>query len=297
MNSLKKCCFAIIAIALVWSCQKEKRVKNEKGNEIQFFANYSEAPYTKATTSFTAGNKVTIYACEATKTPSSSTFVKGTPLNATAQSGGVLTPQQSLFLAKGLYNFYSVSQNSSSLLNLNFSSGSSEQLSNDIDYLWAQDNGVSEGGTVTFIYKHKAVGIRIKVTSGTGVSDLVVTDLQLTPSKSTTATKMNLATGVIAASNELDTLTSLSLADNIGEKIMLPLTSQSLSIKVTANLTIGSTTFTGKVYEATIPASAYQGGTYYTLNLTIDAKEITFSGAKLQEWTTQTITGVTLVEK
>lgn len=297
MKNLKKCCFAVIAIALVWSCQKEERVKNEKGNEMQFLANYREAPYTKATTSFTAGNKVTIYACEATKTPSSSTFVNGTPLNATAQSGGVLTPQQSLFLAKGSYNFYSVSQNSSSLLNLNFSSGSSEQLANDIDYLWAEAKNVKEGGTVSFIYSHKAVGIKIEVYPGTGVSNLLVTDLQLTPSKSTTSSKMNLATGVIAASNELDALTSLSLANNIGEKIMLPLTSQSLSIKVTANLTIGSTTFTGKVYEATIPASAYQGGTYYTLNLTINAKEITFSGSKLQQWTNQAITGVTLVEK
>lgn len=297
MKNLKKWCLAIITIALIWSCQKEERVICEEGNKMQFIANYSDSPHTKASTSFTTGNKVTIYACDASSTPSSSTFVEGTPLNATAQSAGILKPDQDLFLPKGSYNFYSVSQNSSTVFDLDFSSGVSEQLTNNIDYLWAKAASISEGGTVNFTYYHKAVGIKIIVSEGTGISNLTVTNIKLTPTKGTQSTKMNLATGVIEPSDNIDVLTPLSISNNSAEKIMLPLTSNALTIEVTANLTIGSASFNNKTYLATIPAREYEGGYYYTLNLEVNAQAIIFSGTQLEDWTNQTITGVSLTEQ
>lgn len=301
MKNFKFYCFAIIAIVLVCSCQKEESQKSEEkskeASQVQFFASYNETPHTKGSASFTTGNKATIYAVKAAAVPSITTFVKGTPLEATALAGGALSPVSELFVPKGLYDFYSVSLNSNTVAGLTFAAGVSAQLSNNIDYLWAKAPNVSEGGTVIFSYNHKAVAIEIDVTAGVGVTVLNVTSIKITPSKPSASSTINLATGEIGAATEKDALTETSLTSNKGSLIMLPLNSTSLNIEVVVDATIGGTAVTNKKYTASIPATKYSGGTYYKLNLSVDAKAITFSGAQLTDWTTQTISGVTLIEQ
>ena len=123
MKNLKNYGLAIITIALLWSCQKEENVVRRENSEVQFFACYNNLPNTKATTTFTTSNKATIYACIAAAVPSSTTFVSGTPLEATSQAGGVLTPTTPLYLPKGSYDFYSVANNTNVAAGLTFTSG------------------------------------------------------------------------------------------------------------------------------------------------------------------------------
>lgn len=297
MKNFKNYCFAVVAIVLVWSCQKEEREKLEEKDQVHFFASYNEAHNTKATTPFALGNKATIYACAALAAPSTSTFIKGTPLEATTQAAGLLNPVTALYVPKGSYDFYSVSQNNSTTLGLTFTAGVSGQLTNDIDYLWSKVAPVTDGGNVSFTYIHKAVGVEINITPGSGVTALNVTSIKITPSKPKTTSTMNLSTGTIGDATEKDVLALIDLTGNVGKKIMLPLKSQAIEIEVTANLTIGSIPESGKVYKGTIPLRDYVGGTYYKLNLEVSANAITFLGAKLNDWTSQTIGGVILTEQ
>ena len=277
------------------SCQKEEISKNE--SEMRFSASYDVEPLTKAPIPFPSGNKSTIIGYSAGANLTSATPVAGTPLEATGSGAGTLTPESALFLPKGSYDFYSVSINSSTPAGLTFASGLSGQLVNQKDYIWAKHTSVSQGGSVTFAYTHKAVGVEVNISAGTGVSSLSVTSIKFTPTKADASSKMTLSTGVIAPAADKDVLTAMNLTALKGSYIMLPMASQSLDIEVTVNATIGGVSQTAKVYTGSVPARVYSAGTYYTLNLTISATALSFTGSTVDDWTTQTITGVTLTEQ
>lgn len=297
MKQSRALCFALCAFALLTSCEKEQRVEEEKMEAVRFLASYQEEVVTKAPAPFTVGNKSTIIAYKSGESPLSSTPSAGTPLEATSATGGVLTPTTPLYLPKGSYDFYSVSQNTATAPGITFTSGVSAQLANNKDYLWAIVTSVNEGGTVGFSYSHKAVGIEINITQGSGISGLTVTSIKFTPAKADASSKMSLATGEIGKAAQKDVLTEMALSGSKGSYIMVPLGSVSLDIEITANLTIGGIPVTGKKYLATIPARSYEGGTLYTLNLSVSATSLAFTSTVLQDWTTQTITGVTLTEQ
>lgn len=278
------------------SCNKEE-IGIKTVEEMKFSASYNQEVVTKAPVPFTSGYKATIIGYVAGAAPLSATPVAGTPLEATAGAGGVLTPSTAVYLPKGSYDFYSVSLNSSTPAGITFTSGLSEQLTNQKDYIWAKHTGVSEGGVVTFGYNHKAVGVEINIAAGTGVTSMSVTSIRFTPTKPDASSKLTLSTGVIGVAADKDVLTSMSLSSAKGTYIMLPMASQAIGIEVTVNATIGGTAVTGKVYTGTIPARAYLSGTYYTINLTVSATSMSFTGSTVDDWTSQSITGVTLTEQ
>lgn len=297
MKNLKNYHFAIIAIALLWSCQKEESVQRVEKSEVQFFACYNEAPFTKAAKAFAVGSKATIYAYSAGAEPTSATFISGTPVEATALEAGKLTPSPLLYLPKGSYDFYSVSLNSAITPGVVFTAGLSGQLTNDKDYLWAKAGLVNEGGNANFAYQHKAVGVEMTISTGTGVSNLIVTSIKITPTKPSATSKMALKTGIISVSSEKDVLTAIAVKDNIGEKIMLPLLSMPIDVEVTVNATIGGSPVSNKKYTVTLPARSYDAGKYYKYTLSVDAKTITFLGATLEDWTDEIITSTPLTEQ
>lgn len=287
----------ICALAMLPSCQKERGIDESERKAMKFYASYIFEAETKAPTVFPSGNKATIIGYTAGATVSSAIPVAGTPVEATGGASGILSPASALYLPKGSYDFYSVSLNNTTPAGLTFTSGVSAQLLNGTDYLWAKHASVSQGGAVTFSYSHKAVGMEINVAAGTGVSGMSVTSIKFTPAKPDATSKMNLSTGAIGAAAVKDALTSMSLNSNKGTFIMVPLVSQALNVEVTVNATIGGTPLTGKIYTAAIPAQVYSGGTYYTLNLTVSATSMSFTGAQVEDWTSQTITGLTLIEQ
>lgn len=274
--------------------------KSEPSNfieESKFYASFNAETQTKATTPFTNGNKATIYGYSAGANVTSATPVSGTPVDATCGPAGLLTPTTPVFLPKGSYDFYSVSLNNGNSPNMTFSSGVSGQLSNGIDYLWAKCVNIAQGGTASFTYNHKAVGIEINVTPGTGISNLSVTSISITPATPAANSKMNLSSGSIGESNSVGAMTPISLSGQQGKYIMLPLSSIGINIELTVNATIGGTAVTAKKYSASIPAQAYSSGYYYKINLTVSSTALQFSGAQVDDWTNQTITGISLTEQ
>ena len=111
------------------------------------------------------------------------------------------------------------------------------------------------------------------------------------------SSKLTLETGSIALAAQKDALATIPLTGNSGTIIMVPLQSTSLNIEVIVNGTIGGTPVTDKKYTAAISTMEYLGGNYYTLSLTVFATSISFTGATLEDWTTQAINGVTLTEQ
>lgn len=287
---------AMSAIFSMTSCQKDQNI-NPDPQEIKFYASYNGETQTKATSVFTTGNKVTILGYTAGATVTSATSVPGTPVEATGGASGLLTPSAALYLPKGSYDFYSVSLNNTTAPGLTFTSGMSTQLTNGIDYLWTKAAGIAEGGTASFIYNHKAVGMEVNVSAGTGVSALSVTAISFTPTTASTASKMSLADGSIGAASVIGSLTPMSLSGTKGTYIMLPVGSVAVNVEITVNATIGGTTVTAKKYTATIPSQAYTSGSYYTANFTVSSTALQFTGAQVQDWTNQTISGVLLTEQ
>lgn len=286
----------IICSIVSISCDKSDP-SSETFEKSEFHASYSGESQTKATTTFTAGNKVTIIGYNTGAIVTSATPVSGTPVDATCGTSGVLTPNSPVFLPKGSYDFYSVSLNNANSPNITFSSGFSGQLSNGVDYLWAKCAGIAQGGTASFVYNHKAVGIEINVSSGTGISNLSVTSISINPTTPATNSKMNLSNGSIGEASTVGALTPISLSGLKGKYIMLPLSSIGINIEITVNATIGGTAVTAKKYSASIPAQAYSSGYYYTINLTVSSTSLQFTGALVDDWTNQTITGISLTEQ
>ncbi len=286
---------AMSAIFSMTSCQKNQNI-NPDPQEIKFYASYNGETQTKATSVFATGNKVTILGYTAGATVTSATSVPGTPVEATGGASGLLTPSAALYLPKGSYDFYSVSLNNTTAPGLTFTSGISTQLTNGIDYLWAKAS-IAEGGTASFIYNHKAVGMEVNVSAGTGVSALSVTAISITPTTASTSSKMSLADGSIGAASAIGSLTPMSLSGTKGTYIMLPVGSVAVNVEITVNATIGGTAVTAKKYTAAIPSQAYTSGSYYTANFTVSSTALQFTGAQVQDWTNQTISGVSLTEQ
>jgi hypothetical protein len=296
MKSTKIFYSIIILLIVSTSCQKENLNKLQK-EEIKFYASYSGDNQTKATSTFASGNKVTIMGYSNGANTASESTVAGTPIDATCGSSGLLTTASPIYLPKGNYDFYSVSLNNSTVPEINFSSGISGQLTNGKDYLWAKCTKIANGGNVSFVYWHKAVGIEIIINSGTGISNLIVTSINFTPTAPSSISKMTLSDGSIVSANSVGSLTAMALNNNKGTFIMLPVNAVNLNVEVIINASIGGTQVTGKKYTATIPAQNYLSGSYYMVNLTISSSAMQFTETLIEDWTTQNITGVTLSEQ
>ncbi len=294
---MKREIIALLTITLPFfvACTAENE-NLKSGCEMRFAASYENGVHTKAPTPFPSGNKATVIGYVAGSDVTVSTPVSGTPVELTGGSPGVLNPSTPVYLPKGSYDFYSVSLNDASTPGLVFTSGLSGVLSNGKDYLWAKHSNVAQGGTVLLAYTHKAVGVEINISSGSGVSSLSVSSVRFTPSRPESSSKMTLSTGVITPSSTIEALTAMNLESLKARYIMLPLTAHQLNVEVTVNAVIGGIPVSDKVYTATIPSMAYSSGNYYTLNLTVTASSMNFSGSTVDDWINQTITGVTLTE-
>ncbi len=284
---------SILVFSALISCSKEQ---TNLDSSIKFTAEYYQTQ-TKAPTPFTDGNRATIIGYSSGESPSLATPVNGTPVNAVCNSSGNLITDNEIFLPKGTYDFYSVSLNNNQVAQPVFTSGVSAQLENQVDYLWSKKTSVTAGSTVAFEYFHKAVAIEIITSAGSGITNLTIEEIKITPTKPTTSSKMSLIDGSISASNTKEALTSIPVVNNIGYYIMLPLSTNTLSISIKATLNIGGINYQNKVYTTTIPAREYFGGTLYKINLTLTALNLTFGGSTVEDWTTQTISEITLTEE
>lgn len=295
MEPIKIKLFVLLLLIPLLSCTKESEPASQM--EIKFRANLDGEQLTKASQPFEVGVKSLIYVYKATDQPESINPIANSPIEATGSSGGVLTTASPVYLPKGSYDFYSVSINDKTSFGPTITQGVSGSLTNKVDYLWAKCAPVNEGGTVIFEYGHKAVKVIITLTQGSGVSNLNVTSIKITPSKPSANTKLALSSGQITAATQTGDLDAMKLEANSGSYIMLPLSSNPINIEIEANLTIAGASHTGKKYSATIPAQAYQGGSCYLLSLSVNASSVTFNGATVKDWDSKNISSITLTEQ
>ncbi len=156
-------------------------VTNEKGEYPVNFSGSMDMTLTKAdenTSKLDNGVKATIYAYTngATVTGESGAAAAITSGNYTADgSGNFSGTNYTMYLAKGSYDFYVVSCNSTSTDAPQFTNGTSGELSNGVDYIWGKATGQSIPGTennnISLGLAHKAVCIEItvKTTANSGI--------------------------------------------------------------------------------------------------------------------------------
>lgn len=281
----------VVALIMSVACQEwlsdsqELLERGEEIKEITFYGNYLSEMATKASEPFSSGNKAWIYGYKGGETPANEELVTPNQFSATAGSGGKLTSNVALYLPKGSYNFYSFSQNSSTLPQVTFTGGVSGSLTNGVDYLWAKAENIAQGGSATFNYSHSAVKLELVVVKDTGVDKVTVTEIKVTLPKVESSNKINLATGEIVPATAVAAATALSTSNNSATTIMLPLSSNSLTVSVKAQVDIGELKGETREYSATIPKASYLAGTHHKVTLKIGANTITFGNATVSNWT------------
>ncbi len=283
----------LLALVLI-SCNKE--VRENEVRETKFYASFNKNFNTKGESLFPSGNRALIFCYSGGSTLIVSEPLASTPKSATADISGALNTAVPIILPKGLYDFYSISENNQAVPSMIFTSGTSEILENGKDYLWAKQTSVSQGGSVNFMYNHIATGVEVIVNPGDGVENLDILSVKITPSQPGSQSRLNLENGVIGVSNAKGELTLMNETEGKWNYIMLPSETLGIEIEVTVNVDIGGERSYNKVYRATIPEQSYTGGTLYSIGLILKADSVIFSGSVIRDWNTQIITGIILSE-
>ena len=190
-------------------------------------------PQTKAE-SEDMGNRVkaTIYAYENGQTAAS---VANHEYEAGSNGDLTGTESYTMQLGKGTYDFYGVSENSTtaSAPAFNQSGTKTGDLSNNVDYLWvkAANKSISSSSTdqnIELTFERKAVKIAITIKSGTGIeligwdgmtdgSGTANADAATITPPVTTGCVMTLSTGVIAQSTSLTTAANMTTGNIVGD--------------------------------------------------------------------------------
>lgn len=212
----------------------EEQIDNETDKyTVQFKGGISMTPQTKAG-SEDMGNRVkaTIYAYENGQTAAS---VANHEYEAGSNGDLTGTESYTMQLGKGSYDFYGVSENSTtaSAPAFNQSGTKTGDLSNNVDYLWvkAANKSISSSSTdqnIDLTFERKAVKIAITIKSGTGI-ELIGWDGMTDGSGSanvdaatitppvTTGCVMTLSTGVIAQSTSLTTAANMTTGNIVDD--------------------------------------------------------------------------------
>ncbi|MEG2471409.1 MAG: fimbrillin family protein, partial [Bacteroidales bacterium] len=300
--------FTLVLLFLLFffnSCSQQE-LKKENAN-ITFVA--SIAPATKSTTPFPAGNKAMIHAYNAADL---STPLAGTPSLATAQNNSGVTSlvtSPSINLLKGNYDFYCVTTNTATDPGITFTNGKSCTLSNNIDYLYASNKGVSVSSNtnVPFEFNHATTQLTFKLSTSPSlsISKLVIKEVSMKfPSpQNDQQGKMDLATGVITpVTTFAGGYTKITSENTNYTCIVLPVSktanTSKIMYQVLLDMTISGTQYTDRLYNisVTLPERGLEAGVHYIYTGVIGANEITFSTANIANWIDKTIEIVDLEE-
>lgn len=196
-----------------------------------------------------------------------------------------LTNKDSVFLAKGEYEFYSVS-NLSNKRPPSFTHGVSEPLINGIDYAWAKhpDFDVQNRYTnVPLTYTHSATQITVRLKAGTGVRLDSVIWASFHPTKE--GGRMHLIDGSIEPAHEFSKQEArFILSGNLALATVLPIqTDHSLTVRY---LLLLNNELTPREYDVKIPLpkGELKAGNSYLFDVVLSANLISFSNVNIIEW-------------
>lgn len=251
----KKILHVCLTFLILSSCAKIR----DHPQMINFYAKYAEPAVKASFSSFTIGYSALILAYAS---GSISNILTGTPLNATTQNGGNLNPVTPLILPKGYYDFYSTSINSPNPMNISFTNGISQELSNGVDYLWAGSKGVlvNNGANVSFTYYHLACLINISISTNGNVSNLSLNYVNFR-FPSTNGVVMNLAEGTVNPATSVSSYTIVPGSGNTRSIICLPSIAQT-QIEVSLNATIDGDAVNNRIYSTIINQPFVSGSSY-----------------------------------
>lgn len=217
--------------------------------------------------------------------------VGDTPVTARSTGNGELLTNSALTLPDGVYDFYSISCNSSITPSLNICQGYSDQPENGIDYLWAfaRQVNLTYGREVILNYRHIACKIRVTVSAGENVTSLSINDIKFTyPSSNGVA--LDLSQGTLSPSQSVESLSSIPGSGNSRTFIILPCRS-AINIVVLLDANIDGEYKTGRRF-LTILDSDLEGGIFYDITLTLNSDNTYTTTFDNKEWETisETIT-------
>ncbi|HCV15058.1 MAG TPA: hypothetical protein DF637_01810 [Rikenellaceae bacterium] len=230
------------------------KVKHEPTEEADSKASY-----------FPYGFKTTIYIFN------SKTFwpyIGGSPIIATSYGGSELIPEKGIFLPKGIYDIYSVSDNTPFPLFLNIFQGTATGLVNRQDYLWAKRENVIllKSEQVTLSFNHLACRLLVNISAEDISTSVIVNSFRMTLPE-THSNFLSLADGYISSSNNTQNLSLIEGYGNSREALMLPCLAKLTFEFDAAVLTEGSVpvhkTFFGEIDKQ------FTGGNSYELTIKI----------------------------
>ncbi|MGL5729502.1 MAG: fimbrillin family protein [Bacteroidales bacterium] len=201
---------------------------------------------------------------------------------------GLLEPlsnKDSVYLSKGEYEFYSIS-NLSGETPPTFTHGVSEPLKNGIDYAWAKHPDFEVTNTYTNVpltYTHSATQIAIKLNVEKGITLDSIISTSFHPTKE--GARMHLIDGYIEPAQEFsDKVSDFILSKNLALATVLPVkTNQPLSVTYTLLINNDLTKREFNINIA-LPNGELKAGNSYLFEVTLNADLISFSNVNIIEW-------------
>lgn len=266
---------------------------NNANTLVMFNASIESRNMTRAMSPMKKGIQNQLFAFDATSTNSTVVTPIAQGLYLTT-APGVLTGNAGykMYLTNGIYNFYAVSDNFSTIPPY-FSTGKSEPLFNGIDYLWwssPQHDITSTQVSIPIVYLHVATQVVIKVSEGDGIKlDRLVSATITTPEP---GASMNLSTGVIPPTSQYsNSPDKMGVNGLLAQYTMLPLkttTPMNMTLEVVFDGEINSHTYS---VEVPVPDGELKAGNSYVFNAVINANTISFSSVNIKAWTEVDETG------
>lgn len=208
-------------------------------------------------------------------------------------SPGVLigTEGYKMYLTNGVYDFYAVSDNFSTIPPT-FTNGRSEPLFNGIDYLWwhnPQQDVNSSQIQIPIVYLHAATQVVFEVSAGEDITLNKLVSALLTPPAP--GASMELATGLIPPASTYGKADKMGINGWLAQYTMLPLKTDSPMVLTLEVLVNGESS--SRTYEVSVPLpnGELKAGDSYLYRTVIEENSVIFPSVSIKNWTDVDETG------
>lgn len=259
----------------------------DKGHTlVTFDASIESRNMTRAMSPMKSGIKSHIYAyLPATNTTTQETLAaQGVYVTS---SPGILSGADGykMYLPNGIYNFYGVSDNFSTLPPV-FSNGESEFLFNGIDYLWwgsRQQDVTSSQINIPIVFQHACTQVVIEVSGGSGLILNTLVTATITPPEP--GATMQMSTGIITPVTTYGRPDKMGIKGFTAQYIMLPLktnTPMQLTLELNVDNESASRTYTA---EIPVPEGQLKAGNSYVFSAIVNGNTLSFPQVSVKDWT------------
>lgn len=259
---------------------------------VTFNASVESRNLTRAMSPMKKGIKSTLYAYQKAQSTTSQETLFAEGLYITS-SPGVLSGKDGykMYLANGIYNFYAVSDNFSTIPP-SFTGQESEPLFNGIDYLWwgSTDQDVSSAQiNIPIVFQHACTQVVVEVSAGDGIQLSRLLSATITPP--VPGASMTLSTGVIPPATSYDKPNKMGINGFLAQYIMLPLQTNdpmTLTLEVETDGNNNSKTYSVQI---PVPSGELKAGDSYLFSAVINGSSVSIPSVSVKDWTEVDETG------